>query len=366
VPVAICVVVYFAYNSEICSRSKKGVKMSKNFPSTSEELLKWTWADIEPHYKELKDRLLTNDNVSTWLKDWSDLSRHVFEIQFRLEVLTTVDTTNKDTEEAYKKFLDEIFPNMQAGENNLKKKLLESGLEPEGFEVALRNMRAEAELFRDENLPIISEEQKICLDYDKTAGAQTVQWDGDERTISQMSPLQLEKDRATRERAFKLVIERQFNDFESLGEVWARLMPLRKKIAENAGKKDYREYMWQQKLRFDYTPQDAKSFHNAIEEVVVPAAVRAYERRRKRLNIDILRPWDTKVDQFGNEPLRPFKTMDELNAGTKLIFDKVDPELGRRFQIMIDEGLLDLENRKNKAPGGYCTMFPVSNRPFIW
>jgi oligoendopeptidase F len=33
---------------------------------------------------------------------------------------------------------------------------------------------------------------------------------------------------------------------------------------------------------------------------------------------------------------------------------------------MIDEGLLDLENRKNKAPGGYCTMFPVSNRPFIW
>ncbi|HAV78599.1 MAG TPA: M3 family oligoendopeptidase [Anaerolineae bacterium] len=340
--------------------------MLQNLPSSTENLLKWTWVEIEPYYKELKDRPLTEENVNAWLKDWSDLSRHVSEINWRLEVLTTVDTSNKKSEEALKKFFDKIFPNMQKGENDLKKKLLESGLEPKGFEIALRNMRAEADLFRDENLPIISEEQKICLDYDKIAGAQTVLWEGEERTIMQMSPLQLENDRAIREKAFKLVIERQFADFESLGEVWSRLMPLRRKIAENAGKKDYREYMWQQKLRFDYTPQDAKSFHNAIEEVVVPAVVRAYERRRKRLNVDTLRPWDTKVDQFGNEPLRPFKTMDELNAGTKLIFDNVDPELGRRFQVMIDEGLLDLDNRKNKAPGGYCTMFPVSNRPFIF
>jgi len=340
--------------------------MSKKYPSTTEDLLKWTWIEIEPYYTELRDRPLTKDNVNTWLKDWSDISRYVLEFQIRLEVLTTVDTTNKESEEAYKKFLDEIFPNMQKGENDLKEKLLESGLEPKGFEVALRNMRAEAELFRDENLPIISEEQKILLDYDKIRGAQTVQWEGEERTLTQMDPIQLENDRVKRERAFKLVLERQFDDFESLGEVWTKLMPLRKKIAENAGKKDYREYMWQQKLRFDYTPQDAKSFHNAIEEVVVPAAVRAYERRRKRLNIDALRPWDTKVDQFGKEPLRPFKTMDELKAGTRSIFEKVDPELGRRFQIMIDEGLLDLDNRKSKAPGGYCTLFPVSNRPFIF
>jgi oligoendopeptidase F len=27
---------------------------------------------------------------------------------------------------------------------------------------------------------------------------------------------------------------------------------------------------------------------------------------------------------------------------------------------------LDLENRKGKAPGGYCTFFPVSRRPFIF
>ena len=340
--------------------------MLQNLPASAEDILKWKWSEIEPYYKDMQDRTLDESNIQAWLKDWSDLSRHVYEIQFRLEVLTTVNTTDKDAEESFKKFFDEIFPNMQAAENSLKQKMLASGLEPKGFEISLRNMRAEADLFRAENLPILADEQKTLLEYDKIMGAQTVQWEGEEKTISQMYPLQLEKDRSKREKAYRLVVERQFSDFEQLGEVWAKVMPLRKQIAEQAGKPDYRAYMWQQKLRFDYTPADAQSFHRAIEEVVAPAAARARERRRKRLGLDSVRPWDTEVDSFGNEPLRPFKTMAELNAGTKFIFDKVDPELGSRYQTMIDEGLLDLDNRKGKAPGGYCTFFPVSNRPFIF
>src|SRR5690242_21892497 len=99
--------------------------MLQNLPSTTEDLLKWTWDEIEPYYKDLQDRALNADNVQTWLKDWSDLSRHVFEIQFRLEVLTTVDTTDTMSEEADKKFFDHIFPRMQASENDLRKNMLD-------------------------------------------------------------------------------------------------------------------------------------------------------------------------------------------------------------------------------------------------
>jgi oligoendopeptidase F len=340
--------------------------MLKNLPSTTEDLLKWTWHEIAPYYQDLQDRPLTAENIHSWLKDWSDLSRHVLEMQIRLEVLTTVDTTDAAAEEAYKKFFDEIFPHMQAGENALQRKMLADGLEPEGFAVALRNMRAEANLFREQNLSLLADEQKILLDYDKIMGAQTVQWEGEERTIMQMYPLLLERERPVREKSQRLVFERQYADFESLGDIWAKVLPLRKQIAVNADRADYRSYVWQQKLRFDYTPEDALSFHRAIEEAVVPAAARVYARRAKRLGIDSIRPWDTEVDPFGDEPIRPFKTLQELNAGTRTIFDKVDPELGRRYQIMIDERLLDLENRKGKAPGGYCAIFPVSHRPFIF
>ena len=128
-------------------------------------------------------------------------------------------------------------------------------------------------------------------------------------------------------------------------------MPVRLKIAENAGMPDYRAYMWKQKFRFDYSPEDCKSFHAAIEEVVVPAAQRVHERRRQRLGIDTLRPWDINVDPLGALPSSPMKPWMNSSRNLRAIFEQVDPKFGEYFQIMMDEDLLDLESRKNKAPG---------------
>ncbi|ACM20085.1 oligoendopeptidase, M3 family [Geotalea daltonii FRC-32] len=340
--------------------------MKKIYLVETETLLKWTWAEIEPHYQKLQAFELNTGNVDAWLKDWSDLTRRVYEIPTRLVVRTWVNTADEEGKRLYSNFLDTIFPKIEEAENGLNKKILDSKLEPKNLRIALRNMRAEADLFREENLPLRSEEEKTGLEYNKIRAAQTIEWANEERTVAQMYPLQLEKDRATRETAMRMVLERQYADFEALGEIWIKLMEIRRQVARNAGKADYRAYQWQNKRRFDYTPEDAKSFHRAIEEVVVPATARIRERRRKILDVATLRPWDTEADSNGLDPIRPFKTMDELNRGMKRIFDKVDPDFGDRYQTMLTEGLLDLENRKNKAPGGYCTMFPVAHRPFIF
>ena len=78
-------------------------------------------------------------------------------------------------------------------------------------------------------------------------------------------------------------------------------------IAQNAGFDSFRDYRWRQLHRFSYTPEDCRTFHAAIEEVVVPAAQRIYERRRARLGVDSLRPWDLVVDPLGLPPLKPFE-----------------------------------------------------------
>jgi oligoendopeptidase F len=141
---------------------------------------------------------------------------------------------------------------------------------------------------------------------------------------------------------------------------------LRLKLAANAGQPDYRAYRWHQLLRFDYRPADCKSFHDAIEKVAVPAASRLYERRRQQLGLKTLRPWDLTVDPLGRAPLQPFKDISELKEKISNIFHHVHPELGAYFDTMIRENLLDLDNRKNKAPGGYCTGFNFVHRPFIF
>ncbi len=98
----------------------------------------------------------------------------------------------------------------------------------------------------------------------------------------------------------------------------------------------------------------------------MPVVARRSERRRRQLGVDSLRPWDTEPDPLGRPPLRPFGTVEELGERSEAIFARVDPPLGDYFGIMRREGLLDLESRTGKAPGGYCTALPYRRRPFIF
>src|SRR5690606_29492895 len=201
---------------------------------------------------------------------------------------------------------------------------------------------------------------------DRIIGAQTVEWEGQEKTISQLAPLYRNTDRSVRERAWRLASERQLPDREAINALWRRFMDLRGRIASNAGYDNYRDFRWLQMSRFDYTPDNCLRFHDAIEQVVVPAAQRIYERHRQQLGVDSLRPWDTDVDPLGRPALKPFDDAATFLTTSARIFNAVDPTLGGYFQKMIDENLLDLENRKGKAPGGYCTTFVHSEQAFIF
>jgi oligoendopeptidase F len=65
-------------------------------------------------------------------------------------------------------------------------------------------------------------------------------------------------------------------------------------------------------------------------------------------------------------PLRPFERVEDLVQHTQEIFDKLDPELAGGFQQMRDLKLLDLANRKGKAPGGYQSTLNEARLPFIF
>lgn len=340
--------------------------MFAQWPVSAEELVSWRWSDLEPHYHDLQQRALTASTVKDWLEDWSWLSEAVDELSTRLYLATAQDTTDEEARQRFHRFLEEDFPHIEAAEQRLKEKLLASGLEPEGLAIPLRHMRTDAALFREENLPLMAEGHKLSNRYDEIIGAQTVVWDGEECTLAQMRPVLQEADRSRREQAWRLMAERQLADREALNALWQEMFDLRLRMARNAGFADYRAYRWQQLHRFDYTPEDTKAFHRAIEEVVVPAAARVYEKRRRLLGVDRLRPWDLEMDPFGEAPLRPFATVKELQAGAAAIFHRVDPALGRYFDTMRAQGLLDLENRKGKAPGAFCAGLAVSKQPFIF
>lgn len=340
--------------------------MLKNLPSSADAIIKMEWADYEPHFKILQASTLTAENINEWLMGWSDVADRLDEQYTRLYVATTQYTNDKEIENSFNHFVEAVQPLARTEEQKLKEKLLDSGLQPKNFNMGFKKMRAEAAIFREANLDLLVEEQKLNGEYNKLLGSQTVMWEGEERTSSQMYPLLLEKDPAIREKAWRASTDVRLKNREAINNLWKKFMAVRLKIAVNAGLPDYRSYIWAQRFRFDYSPEDCKTFHKAIEEVVVPLAKQVYEKRSAGLGTKTVRPWDQAVDVSNKSPLKPYETVDEFQAKAKDVFTKVDPKFGEYFQTLINEKLLDLDSRKNKAPGAYNLIYGVSKKPFIF
>jgi oligoendopeptidase F len=209
--------------------------------------------------------------------------------------------------------------------------LLASGLEPEGFALPLRKLRVDAELFRPENVPLLNEEKKLAEEYLSINGAQTVQWEGKEIPIFSLYLQMQDPDRERREQVWRTFNERKLEDREALGEVWIQGLQVRQQLARNAGYDNYREYRWQQLYRFDYTPDDCKALHEAVEQVIVPVASQIAEKRRKLLGVERLRPWDTvvgpwdlAVDPRSSEAPRAIEDIDALLRKSADLFDQAE------------------------------------------
>jgi oligoendopeptidase F len=328
----------------------------------------WTWEKIEPQYHQLLETPITSQNVALWLKDWTRLNELISERYARLNLAVNQDTNDSAAERNLVEFLDQVYLKVKAIEQKLKEKLIASRLEPDGFSVPLHKMQSEAAIFRSENLALLAEERKLAAHYDRIIGAQTIDWEGGERTLPQMRTVFHASGRAARQRAWQLVSQRQLRDRQAINQLWNELFTLRIRMAKNAGFASYRDFRWQQLLRLDYAPQDCEEFQAAIEQVAVPAATRLYERRQRQLGLDQLRPWDLDQDLYPIQqpPLPPVESIEILKTAVDAIFHHLDPELGAYFRSLWEQDCLDLENHKGKAPGAYCTAFPASRHPFIF
>ncbi|MEC8707046.1 MAG: M3 family oligoendopeptidase [Candidatus Thermoplasmatota archaeon] len=340
--------------------------MNRVLPKDSNQMMDWSWDDYAPFFDYLENYGLTSENVSDWMKYWSDLSELIGEVGTSVYVSTTVDTADEEAKSRYHRFLDDISENVSSRNQILKIKLLDSELSPDNFEIPLRGMKSEVELFSEENLPLMTSDAKLSKEYDAIVGSQTVNWNDKEVTLTQLAPVMLETNRDKREKAWRLASDRRLKDRSEINKIWKKILKIRVSIAENSGHEDYRAWRWKYLKRFDYTPKDCLTFHNSIEKIIEPLADKLLQKRKEALGLAKLKPWDLSVDIFGRDPLVPFEDASELEEKCHNIFSSLDFELGNYFQVMREKSLLDLGNRKGKAPGGYCTEYPFQRLPFIF
>jgi oligoendopeptidase F len=335
-------------------------------PTSPVAFAKATWEDVVPYFDELVERPLDTPTVGEWLRAWSRLEELVTEAASQAMIAYTIDTSDAEKEKDHLRFSTEILPKMEERSVELARRLVALGHSTPELATTLARFRTSIEIFREANIPLFSELEELGARYQRITGSMTVEWDGVERPLPQLQPFLKSPDRAVRERAFRAATQPYLAEHDTLAELFDRMFELRQRAARNAGFANYRDYAFAAKFRFDYTPADCERFQEAVERTVAPVVARVLERRRRRLGLDVLRPWDLAVDPHRATPLRPFETVAELVGTARRVFDQVDPALGGQFQTMIDERLLDLDSRKGKAPGGYCETLHFRGRPFIF
>jgi oligoendopeptidase F len=264
----------------------------------------------------------------------------------------------------------EIQPKLQPYADRLNRKLVNNPLikelDQEKYFTYLRNVRKSIDLFREANIPLQAEMSVEAQHFGMISGKMTVTVNGQEYTLQQAAKFLEDPDRNLREEVYRKINERRLQDKDKLNELFTSLLQKRKQIALNADYPNYRDYRFRELGRFDYSKEDCYQFHEAVKLHVMPLVNQLYEEKKKKLGLDTLRPWDVEAEPAGIEPLRPFKTGEELIEKTIECFNELKPFFGDCLRKMRSIGHLDLESRKGKAPGGYNCPLAETGAPFIF
>lgn len=347
-------------------RGSSGFVGLKVLPDSPDAFKDAGWPDLLPYYEDLAARPLGAGNVEAWLEDWSRFESLLAEAASLANFAYTCDTADPDREAAQLRFGTQITPRAHEQRVRLQARLVELGYVRPGLETMIRRFRNQMDLFDPANVPLLAELAELNTQWSKVNGGLTVRWDGEEKTPAQLLPFLQSIDRDVRERAFRLRAQPYTQNHDLLAGIFDRMYDLRQKVASNAGFANYRDFAHREKNRFDYTPEDCMGFHVAVEEAVLPSVERINEKRRRRMKLEKLRPWDMSVDPDGRPALKPFDDIRGFIDRAAPVFAHVDPDFRDYYKAMDDAGLLDLDNRKGKAPGGYCITLPFSRQPVIF
>lgn len=329
------------------------------------------WENLEPFFKELLERPIeSKTNLEQWLKDMSELEAVVSEDACWRQIKMTCDTTDKNLEEAFTYFCMEIQPKLQPYADALNKKFVLSPftkeLDEQQFFTYLRSVKKSIDLFREANIPIQAELSVMQQQYGAIAGKMTVEVNGQEYTLQQASKFLENEDRGLREEVYKKIQERRLQDKDAMNNLYTKLIAKRHEIAINAGFANYRDYKFVELGRFDYSKEDCYNFHKAVKQHVLPLIEKIYEKKKQKLGLATLKPWDTEAEPAGIQPLKPFTNGTELYEKSVACFEKLHPFFADCLRKMNELKHFDLESRIGKAPGGYNCPLAESGAPFIF
>jgi len=175
------------------------------------------WETLEPLFEELKKRKINSAaELEQWLYDRSELEAALEEDFAWRYIRMTCDTTDEKLLQDFQYFTTEIEPKIAPVSNDLNKKFIDSPyteeLDQDEYFVLIRGIKKSLELFRKENIPLLTKIQVEQQKYQGITGSMSVTINGKEYTMEQASVFLKDQDRSLRETVWRTMTERRAQD----------------------------------------------------------------------------------------------------------------------------------------------------------
>ena len=313
---------------------------------------------------ECGSALTANLAIKHWNKYMTQINTDAAVIYVRY----SCDTRNPVYKRAQAR-VDEISPIISNYSNKFAKILVKAryrkDLEKKYGKYYFQMMDASLKAFDEKIIPELIQENKLVSEYDSLLGGAEIKFRGEVLNLSQLGKYLQDVDRETRKEAAQAMDKWMSEHEEKLGQIYDDLVHLRDKMAKKLGYKNFVDLGYLRLGRTDYNAKDVKKYREQIAETVVPVAQKLYKKQMKDLGIKDPQYYDYNLKFKTGNP-KPIGGVDELVKVAHEMYSDLGSESKEFFEFMMKHNLMDLDARKGKAPGGYCTSLTAYNAPFIF
>ncbi|MBF0714129.1 M3 family oligoendopeptidase [Gemella sp. GH3] len=295
--------------------------------------------------------------------------RETISTQITLVSIRNSINTEDEFYDKEQEFWDNLTPELEQYFSRVSKLVYNSKykdeLAKEIGEHYFKLIECDLKTFSDEIIEDLKEENKLITEYTKLTSSAKIDFDGEYRNLSGMAKYTQSEDRDIRKKASQAVAKFFNDNLEKYDDIYDRMVKVRHKIAKKLGFDNFVELAYLRLCRTDYSASDVANYRKQILDDVVPLVEKLKEAQKERLGLDKLEFYDESVSFKTGNPT-PKGDREFLVQNAKTMYRELSEETAEFFDFMVEENLLDLDTKKGKAGGGYCTYLPDYRAPFIF
>ena len=281
----------------------------------------------------------------------------------------TIDTLDEfyDSENT---FFDEELPKLQPLVQEFSLALYHSefrgDFEKQFGSLYFTNIELALKCFKPEIVPMMQEENRLVSDYAKLIASAQIEFEGEKRTLSQLTPFKQSPDDILRRAAWRAEGEWYSAHSQELDKLYDELVKVRDETGKKLGGTDFIETGYCRMQRNCYDASDVARFADAVEKYIVPIADRLMKAQAKRTGLEYPLDFADAALSFRDGNAKPQGTGSDILEHGRRMYREMSPRTAEFIDFMFENELFDVESRTGKAAGGYCITLGAYRAPFIF